>query len=135
MASYNDVREKCGLKRAKTWRKLRQYIPKSLVRKLKKFYDTPDDIEFVIGGALETQVNGSLVGPTFTCIILEQFYRIRVGDRLFFENGGKQSFTSAQLKEIRKSSIARIYCDHVKDLQKIQPKAFELKHLLKVYFC
>ncbi len=127
MASYNDVREKCGLKRALTWQNVQKDIDAVNVNKLRKFYDTTDDIEFVIGGALEAPTIGSLVGPTFTCIILEQFFRTRVGDRLFFENGGKYSFTSAQLKEIRKSSIAKIYCDHVKNLISIQPKAFELE--------
>lgn len=50
-------------------------------------YDSPDDVDLTVGGSLEKLVPGSLVGPTFQCILNIQFYRARVGDRFFFENG------------------------------------------------
>jgi hypothetical protein len=67
------------------------------VQKLSYLYHHPDDVEFTVGGSLEAIVPGTLVGPTFLCIITEQFYRTRVGDRFFFENGVKDtSFTLGQ---------------------------------------
>jgi peroxidase len=54
-------------------------------------------VEFTVGGSLEAIVPGALVGPTFLCILAEQFYRTRKGDRFFFENGQKDSgFTLGQ---------------------------------------
>lgn len=47
----------------------------------------PDDIDFTVGGSLERHVPGTEAGPTFNCILMEQFYRVRVGDRYFFESG------------------------------------------------
>jgi peroxidase len=129
LASYNDIREQCGMKRAKTWDCLEKDIPKYLISRLKTLYETPEDIELVIGGALEFPIGDSTVGPTFTCIIANQFLQIRVGDRFFFENDGSEDqtgFSIDQLKEIKKASIARIYCDHVNNLQRIQGRAFEL---------
>jgi hypothetical protein len=55
-------------------------------------------VEFTVGGSLEAIVPGTLVGPTFLCILAEQFYRTRKGDRFFFENGEKDtSFTLGQI--------------------------------------
>lgn len=50
-------------------------------------YESPDDVELVVAGSLERLVPGALAGPTFLCILTEQFYRTRVGDRYFYENG------------------------------------------------
>lgn len=57
------------------------------MQKLATLYETPDDVDLTVGGALEAHVPGTLAGPTFLCILTEQFYRTRVGDRYFFENG------------------------------------------------
>ena len=48
-------------------------------------YDHPDDVDLTVGGSLEAHVEGTLAGPTFLCILLEQFYRTRVADKYFFE--------------------------------------------------
>lgn len=43
---------------------------------------------------MERDVQGSILGHTFHCIVAEQFYRTRVGDRFFYDNGEMQhSFT------------------------------------------
>lgn len=84
-----------------------------------------EDVELTVGGSLETHVAGALAGPTFLCILTEQFYRTRVGDRHFFEHGDSESsFTHEQLNEIRKASMARLFCDNGNNIEQIQPKAF-----------
>lgn len=57
------------------------------MQKLSTLYDTPDDVDLTVGGSLEAHIPGTLAGPTFLCIMTEQFYRTRVGDRYFFETG------------------------------------------------
>lgn len=54
-------------------------------------YEDVDDVDVYVGGSLEAHVAGTLAGPTFLCILTEQFYRSRVGDRYFYENGDKHS--------------------------------------------
>jgi peroxidase len=47
----------------------------------------PDDIDFFIGGLAETPMKGSLIGPTFGCILANQFKDMKKGDRFYYENG------------------------------------------------
>lgn len=93
------------------------------MQRLAATYEDVDDIDLTVGGSLEKLVPGTLAGPTFLCILTEQFYRTRVGDRFFYENH-ENGLTVEQLNEIRKVSIARLMCDN-SDIKSIQPRAFE----------
>lgn len=126
LASYNHYREYCGLPKAHSFEDFGDLIDPESVQKLSYLYHHPDDVEFTVGGSLEAIVPGTLVGPTFLCIITEQFYRTRVGDRFFFENGVKDtSFTLEQVNEIRRGSISRLICDNADDVKSMQPRGFE----------
>jgi peroxidase len=55
-----------------------------------------DDIDLFIGGILERPLfeGGGTVGPTFTCILGDQFARLKRGDRYYYEEGNQPgSFT------------------------------------------
>ncbi|VDL78268.1 unnamed protein product [Nippostrongylus brasiliensis] len=66
---------------------------------------------------LEDPVVGGLVGTTLSCVIGEQFKRLRDGDRFYYENQGV--FTPSQLVEIRKSTLARVICDNADHIELI----------------
>jgi hypothetical protein len=126
LASYNDYRHYCGLSKAHTFDDFGDHIDTESVHKLASLYHHPDDVEFTVGGSLEAIVPGTLVGPTFLCILAEQFYRTRKGDRFFFENGEKDTaFTLEQVNEIRRGSISRLICDNADDVKSMQPRGFE----------
>ncbi|XP_055676431.1 peroxidase [Lutzomyia longipalpis] len=129
LASYNDFREFCGLKRATTFEDFLDLISPRHVEKLRAHYTSPEDVDLTVGAALEAHVAGALAGPTFLCILTEQFFRTRVGDRFFYENGNIDSaFTREQLQSIRTSTAARLVCDNT-NIHYIQPRAFERIHL------
>lgn len=56
-----------------------------------------DDVDFTVAGSLERHVPGTEAGPTFNCLLMEQFYRGRVGDRYFFESANSPNpFTEGE---------------------------------------
>lgn len=70
-------------------------------------YECVDDVDLFVGGSMERAVQGSILGHTFQCIVGEQFYRTRVGDRFFYDNsemihsfspGNKNKCTCRSLK-------------------------------------
>ncbi|KAJ3666327.1 hypothetical protein Zmor_001776 [Zophobas morio] len=108
---YNDYRELVGLTRIKSFDELN---PK-LRDKLKSVYESVNDIDLWVGGLLEEKAPESIVGFTFRDIIADQFYRLKKGDRYFFENHPSINpgfFTPEQLQQLRKTSMSRLICDN-----------------------
>ncbi|XP_014367794.2 uncharacterized protein LOC106718259 [Papilio machaon] len=123
--AYTSWREPCGLSTITDFEDLARVMPKRVVRKLKNLYRHVDDIDLFTGGMAERPVIGGLVGPTFACIIAQQFSNLRKGDRFWYENGGfESSFTPAQLQQIRRISLAQILCRTLDTIDSIQPFAF-----------
>ena len=54
-----------------------------------KLYRSVDDIDIFPAGLAETPLEGSLLGPTFSCILGREFERFRKGDRFLYENSGQ----------------------------------------------
>lgn len=48
---------------------------------LKLFVKITDNIDVWVGGISEEFVEDAKVGPTFLCILIDQFKRLRTGDR------------------------------------------------------
>ncbi|KAJ3627107.1 hypothetical protein MTP99_014513 [Tenebrio molitor] len=108
---YNDYRELVGLPRLKHFEELSP----ELSEKLRKVYASVNDIDLWVGGLLEEKSPGSIVGYTFRDIIADQFYRLKKGDKYFFENSPRinpGSFAPEQLLELRKASMSRLICDN-----------------------
>ncbi|XP_026330359.1 peroxidase-like [Hyposmocoma kahamanoa] len=95
LAGYNEYREICGLTRAKTFQDFAGEMSQDRINALAILYESVDDVDLFVGGAMEQDVPGSILGHTFQCIVAEQFYRTRVGDRFFYDNSEMpHSFTS-----------------------------------------
>jgi len=117
LRSYNDYREMCGLKRAYKWHDFYDWIDPKDVEQLKTQYKHVDDVELYPAGLMEKHQYDAYVGPTWWCIIAQQFKNWKQGDRFFYDLGGySHSFTLPQLDQIRHMTMAAIICTvtHVK---------------------
>jgi len=123
LPSYNHYREWCGLPRARSFQEFRNEIQSvDSIRTLQELYGHPDNVDLFIGGMLEDVVQGARMGPTFMCIIVDQYRRTRLGDRFWYENGGV--FTPAQVAELRQASLARVICDASDGIRHVQVDPF-----------
>ena len=86
------------------------------------------DIDLFTGGLIEDGGNSSIVGPTFSCIISEQFRRLRNCDRFWYETqDAKFGFTRRQLEEIRsKARLSTLVCNNCDFPSPIQPWAMDI---------
>ncbi len=81
-----------------------------------------DNIDLWVGGMLEAAVAGGKVGPTFRCVIVEQMRALRAADRFWYENEGVWS--GAQLREVRRTSLAALVCENGDGIERVQRDVF-----------
>uniref|UniRef100_A0A0N5BZJ5 peroxidase n=1 Tax=Strongyloides papillosus TaxID=174720 RepID=A0A0N5BZJ5_STREA len=125
--AYNQFREYCGFGKAKSFHDMNDFIDEETIEKLMSLYDSVDDIDLFTGLISERSLKGALLSPTASCIIGEQFQRLKKCDRFYYENNlSHTKFSEDQLQEIRKVTLSKIFCDNSDILTKIQPNAFEL---------
>ncbi|KAK6179799.1 hypothetical protein SNE40_012075 [Patella caerulea] len=108
LPGYNKVREAYGLAPKEDWTSINPAISSILVRLQSLYGNTtrPDELDVFTGGLLETVDNGP--GELFRAITLEQFLRIRNGDRFWFENMDNGLFTESQVDEIMNVTMKEI---------------------------
>ena len=83
LPGYNAFRSLCGLPRAENFSDLADVLTEEQISSLTSVYSHVDDIDLYIAGMMESPADGSLLGPTFSCIIADQMFRSRTGDRFF----------------------------------------------------
>ena len=125
--SYNRIREFCGFPLIHSFDDLHGIMNNHTVTNYARLYKGPDDIDIWSAGVNERPLPGLLIGPTFACIIANQFRNLRKGDRYWYENAGQpSSFTIEQLTEIRKMTLSRMLCDNGDDIDTVQVYAMVL---------
>ncbi|KAF3424880.1 hypothetical protein E2986_02079, partial [Frieseomelitta varia] len=129
---YVRWRKPCALSPIKDFDDLERSMPSSAVTKLRSVYSSVEDIDLFTGGLAEKSVRGGLVGPTFACIIGQQFSNVRRGDRFWYENFRQEgSFTPGQLQQIRRVTLAQVLCATMDNVETLQPFVFLTHDTLK----
>ena len=133
---YVKWRKYCGLDKEEisSWQDLSFAIQSSRLReKLRRLYGHPGNIDLWVGGLLEMPVDGGRVGPTVQCLLIDQFKRLRDGDRFWYEN--PEVFTPSELSQIKSSSLTKIICDNADDVQNIYPNVFMFNSSSELVSC
>jgi len=102
LADYNTMRASFGLPRVTSFGQITSDA--ALADRLRDIYGSVDDIDAWVGGLAEDHVSGGSLGPLFTTIIVDQFTRLRSGDRLYFEAW----MSPAEKAAIKSTSLASI---------------------------
>ena len=64
-----------------SWHQLAGLMSNRTVSAYQRLYDSPEDLELFSAGIAEVPVAGGLLGPTFRCLVGDQFKRLQHGDR------------------------------------------------------
>ena len=125
LPGYSYWRELCNLTYAYSFDDTKDEIRDGETREmLKRLYsDRTDHADLFVTGLSEDLVHGAMVGPTFRCLLRDQFIRLRDGDRFYYENKGV--FNSRERREIRKTTLAKVMCDNLKEMVSVQRDVFE----------
>ncbi|NXW37652.1 DUOX2 oxidase, partial [Phaetusa simplex] len=100
LPTYNQARERFGLKPLQNWSDLAPHLEQQVLEKVAALYaNTTARLELLPGGMLEAD------GSLFSAIILDQFVRLRDGDRFWFENTKNGLFTAEEIEEIRNTTF------------------------------
>ncbi|XP_045133366.1 peroxidasin-like isoform X1 [Portunus trituberculatus] len=125
LPGYTDWRRECNLSVPENFDQLSTEISSSDVRNsLQQLYGHPGNVDLWVGGLLEDPVEGARVGPTFLCLLVDQFRRLRAGDRFWYEN--PNIFKREQLQQIKQSTLGRVMCDNGDNIQDVTVDVFIL---------
>ncbi len=117
IADYNTVREAYGLGRVTRFGQITS--DPALQAKLAATYGSVDNIDLWVGGLAEDHLPDSSMGETFTAIIVDQFVRLRAGDRFWYE----ADLSNRQIEQIQNTSLADIIRRNT-SLTKLQENVF-----------
>uniref|UniRef100_A0A8C3BFB8 NAD(P)H oxidase (H2O2-forming) n=1 Tax=Cairina moschata TaxID=8855 RepID=A0A8C3BFB8_CAIMO len=100
LPTYNQARERFGLQPLQDWMDLAPHLEQEVLKNVADLYaNNTARLEMLPGGMLEAD------SPLFSAIILDQFVRLRDGDRFWFENTKNGLFTEAEAREIRNTTF------------------------------
>ena len=102
LADYNTVRASYGLPRVKQFSEITSDA--AVQQQLQQLYGTVDNIDLWVGGLAESHLPGASMGPTFTKILVDQFTRLRDGDRFWYQN----TMSQGDARQISQTTLADI---------------------------
>ncbi|XP_068232414.1 peroxidasin-like [Palaemon carinicauda] len=125
LPSYNIWRKACQLSTFSSFNELSTVMPSEVAQVFQQSYSNVDEIDLFPAAMAEFTVEGGVLGPTFACIFVDQFSRLKNGDRFFYQNMMQpKPFHPSQLQSISQITFSSIICQHT-DIESIQPEVFK----------
>lgn len=111
LPSYNDARRDLGMRPARGFGDITR--DRTTQRALASVYDSVEDVDLWVGGLSEDHADGAMVGPLLRRMLVDQFTRLRDGDRFWYE----RALPAALVDFVR----ARRLSDIIRDNTRIAP--------------
>ncbi|XP_017728324.1 PREDICTED: dual oxidase 1 isoform X1 [Rhinopithecus bieti] len=126
LPSYNKARAALGLSPITHWQDINPVLFRSNDTVLEATADLYNQdlswLELLPGGLLESHRDP---GPLFSTIVLDQFVRLRDGDRYWFENTRNGLFSKKEIEEIRNTTLQDVLVAVMNvDPSALQPSVF-----------
>lgn len=102
LASYNEVRLAFGLEPAREFGDI--HPDPAVQADLATAYASVEDVDVWVGGLAEPHAPGAMVGETFRAILVDQFERLRDGDRFWYQG----YLPPPLVREVERQTLARI---------------------------
>jgi peroxidase len=102
LADYNTARAAYGLPRVTGFSQITS--DPAVQAQLKSLYGTVNNIDLWVGALAESHVPGGSVGPLIRRIVVDQFTRLRDGDRFWFE----RTFSGSVLSNLETVTLADV---------------------------
>ncbi|XP_064114105.1 chorion peroxidase-like [Macrobrachium nipponense] len=122
---YNTWRKACQLRTFSSFSELSSAMPAEVAQVFQQVYSDVNEIDLFPAAISEFTVEGGLLGPTFACLFVNQYSRLKKGDRFFYQNMMQpKPFLPTQLQSIGQVSYASLICQNT-DIQNLQPEIFK----------
>lgn len=106
LPDYNQCRADYGLRKVRKFEDITSNSDR--IARLKRAYKNVNDIDPWVGGLCEDPHNRAIVGELFHAILVDQFTRLRDGDRFWYEcDPGLSKAEIRKLKRIRLSDVIK----------------------------
>lgn len=113
LPSYPHWRKHCRLPPVDTWTQMADAVDPGSLEQMKKMYAEPENVDVYSGALSEPPVKGGVVGPLITCLLGDQFVRLKQGDSFWYERRrGPQRFTRGKRKFLPYPSKTTSFLTH-----------------------
>lgn len=119
LPDYNTVRNAFGLNPVNSFAEITSDV--DMQTALEETYGDINDMDPWVAGLAEDPLLGALVGETFYAILVDQFTRLRDGDRFWYQNG---QFRAKKLARIEATTLADVIRRNTKINNEIQDNVF-----------
>ncbi|XP_030559078.1 chorion peroxidase [Drosophila novamexicana] len=124
--AYPVFRRHCRLPPVDTWEQMALAVDNATLESIRQIYDSPQDVDVYTGALSEPPLDGAILGPLLSCLVSDQFMRLKLGDSHWYERKvGPQKFSKPQLAEIYKTSLAAIICRNSDGIQRVRQHLME----------
>ena len=118
LADYNQIREDYGLDPVTSFADITSDVDAQLA--LQQAYGDVDSIDAWVGGLAEDHLPGSSMGELITAVLVDQFTRLRDGDRFWYQ----ETFRGRELRMDRQHDLMADVIERNTDITGLQDNVF-----------